>query len=100
LDIVNISEKHDGTYVCLAENILGRVTALLDVSVGAFPSINTSIANLKLVGSDKQTVLIGSHIRAEIGASISLLCSVNGSPTPAITWLKRANRNGNKYIRI
>ncbi|KAL9952545.1 hypothetical protein ACROYT_G039814 [Oculina patagonica] len=72
LMITDVTSQDEGTYTCVARNILGEVTssATLSVRIGA------------VITHKPSSVVV------EEGQNVSLLCQVTGQPTPTVTWRK------------
>ncbi|KAL9952577.1 hypothetical protein ACROYT_G039847 [Oculina patagonica] len=72
LMITDVTSKDEGTYTCVARNILGVMTssAILSVQVGA------------MITHKPSSVVV------EEGQNVSLLCQATGQPTPMVTWRK------------
>ncbi|XP_078511445.1 myelin-associated glycoprotein isoform X1 [Lissotriton helveticus] len=75
LEFENVTHNYDGLYVCIAENIYGKVNRSLGLAVMYAPwkpSVNTSILALE-------------------GEPVTILCSTQGKPEPIITIMKEKN---------
>ncbi|XP_068730716.1 uncharacterized protein [Montipora capricornis] len=74
LAITNATEKDEGIYTCIAENIFGikASSATLTVQVGAMITEKPS------------------NVIVEEGQTVSLLCKAAGQPTPTVSWEKAA----------
>ncbi|CAI9559746.1 unnamed protein product, partial [Staurois parvus] len=76
LIIERVSKVDDGTYTCIAENIVASINATVNVFVKEPP------------------VLVGFHLTnqtAALGGSIILNCIVQGNPIPIIQWSRKEN---------
>ncbi|XP_075456176.1 neuronal cell adhesion molecule isoform X17 [Ascaphus truei] len=71
LKITDVSEADSGKYKCTAKNLLGSTHHIITVVVKAAPYWITAPRNLVM----------------SPGEDGSLICRVNGIPTPRITWL-------------
>ncbi|XP_033880944.3 neuronal cell adhesion molecule-like isoform X18 [Acipenser ruthenus] len=71
LKIIDVTEADAGLYRCIAQNSLGSVHHIINVTVMASPYWITEPKNLVL--APKETGI--------------LICRANGSPDPSITWL-------------
>ncbi|KAM4020614.1 hemicentin-2 [Anomaloglossus baeobatrachus] len=70
-----------GHYTCTATNLVGTASRLSRLTVHTKPRIN-------LEGSGDPGSPI--HVVAALGAEVTLLCDVQGSPVPAVSWRKDA----------
>ncbi|KAL9952565.1 hypothetical protein ACROYT_G039834 [Oculina patagonica] len=72
LMITDVTSHDEGTYNCVAFNILGEMTssATLSVQVGA------------VITRKPSSVIV------EEGQNVSLVCQATGQPTPTVTWQK------------
>lgn len=80
LDILNVTERNAGEYLCRLENDFGYDEMLIRVEVLSPPQIeNLSIDNPIRV-KDKEVIVAGSlsHMK----------CAVKGEPLPVIQWRK------------
>lgn len=68
-----VSREDSGTYVCWAENRVGRVQATSFVHVQEAPSLQGEAF---------------SYLVEPVGVSVQLDCVVHGMPAPAIRWAK------------
>ncbi|KAM4737048.1 cell adhesion molecule L1-like a isoform 2-T3 [Anableps anableps] len=75
LTIPAVDEKDQGKYMCTAENSAGKAVHYFDVIVEEPPAWRTEPPQSQL---------------SVIGSEVLIKCSVDGKPTPVITW----RRNG------
>ncbi|XP_022777456.1 roundabout homolog 3-like, partial [Stylophora pistillata] len=82
--INDATSKDDGTYTCVARNILGVMTSLvrLTVQVGA------------LIIQKPSSVIV------EEGHKVSVVCQATGQPTPTITWRKAFGHMSKERSRV
>uniref|UniRef100_A0A3B5L572 Uncharacterized protein n=1 Tax=Xiphophorus couchianus TaxID=32473 RepID=A0A3B5L572_9TELE len=73
LTISAVDEKDQGKYMCMAENSAGKADHYFDVIVEEPPSWRTKPPQNQL---------------SVIGSDVFIKCSVDGKPTPVITWRK------------
>ncbi|KAM6170210.1 hemicentin-2 [Rhynchocyon petersi] len=73
LQRVAVTREDSGTYICWAENRVGRVQAVSFVHVKEAPILQGKAF---------------SHLVEPVGGSIQLDCVVHGDPVPNIRWLK------------
>ncbi|KAK3087485.1 hypothetical protein FSP39_006555 [Pinctada imbricata] len=75
--IMDIKERHEGEYTCIANNVAGNSTYIVNINVQVPPrhDITDDI--------DRQT-----NFTVVEGEGVILPCSVSGDPRPTITWYK------------
>uniref|UniRef100_F1S0Y1 Hemicentin-2 n=1 Tax=Sus scrofa TaxID=9823 RepID=F1S0Y1_PIG len=73
LQRVAVTREHGGTYICWAENRVGRVQAVSFVHVKEAPVLQGEAF---------------SYLVAPVGGSVRLDCAVHGDPAPDIHWIK------------
>uniref|UniRef100_A0A4X1TD56 Hemicentin-2 n=1 Tax=Sus scrofa TaxID=9823 RepID=A0A4X1TD56_PIG len=73
LQRVAVTREHGGTYICWAENRVGRVQAVSFVHVKEAPVLQGEAF---------------SYLVAPVGGSVRLDCVVHGDPAPDIHWIK------------
>ncbi|XP_017161472.1 neural cell adhesion molecule L1-like protein isoform X2 [Poecilia reticulata] len=73
LTISSVDEKDQGKYMCMAENSAGKADHYFDVIVEEPPTWRAKPPQNQL---------------SVIGSDVFIKCSVDGKPTPVITWRK------------
>ncbi|KAK6636854.1 hypothetical protein RUM43_010518 [Polyplax serrata] len=73
LTIRNATLESKGTYLCLAENVVGNSSRSFDITVSESP---------KIIPSNEE------EVKGTIGGEIVVKCPVGGVPPPTITWMK------------
>ncbi|XP_060806233.1 hemicentin-1-like [Amyelois transitella] len=73
--IINASLRHEGVYVCIAENIAGMMTKSLWLNVNE--PLRISPDNFE-----------GPYIATNMDTSLVISCNVTGKPKPFIVWSK------------
>ncbi|KAK2497109.1 hypothetical protein MC885_006689 [Smutsia gigantea] len=73
LQRVAVTREDSGTYVCWAENRVGRVQTVSFIHVKEAPVLEGEAF---------------SYLVEPVGGSVRLDCVVHGNPTPAIHWIK------------
>ncbi|KFB46823.1 AGAP002268-PA-like protein [Anopheles sinensis] len=66
----SFGEAVQGRYECVASNPLGNTSSSLELILGAVPTALTPNRNVK----------------AKVGETLQLNCSIDGTPTPKVTW--------------
>ncbi|XP_073415578.1 hemicentin-2 isoform X1 [Dendrobates tinctorius] len=79
LSITLPSAADSGDYTCMATNQVGATSRVSQLIVHTKPRVN-------LNGSHDPSTPI--HVVAALGAEITLLCDVQGSPLPTVSWRK------------
>lgn len=86
LELYDINRKHDGVYVCVAENGVGEP---------AVEKITLQVLYAPEITVEK------SEVHGGVGQRVELSCEVHGEPEVAVTWYKDTmllNNNDNRYI--
>lgn len=76
-----LSEDHGGTYKCMARNVAGVDSASVELVVNAAP----------------RWVIEPSDVKAAEGSTVTVHCSVKGTPVPQVAW---AHDNGGRVTQL
>ncbi|XP_058809308.1 basement membrane-specific heparan sulfate proteoglycan core protein-like isoform X2 [Phymastichus coffea] len=74
LRINNVTSYDEGTYVCVAQNIIGTTSATVTLEVNSYPVISISPQH--------------GILKLKKGARLHLICTGNGQPMPVVSWNK------------
>ncbi|XP_035222665.1 hemicentin-1-like isoform X3 [Stegodyphus dumicola] len=74
LEILEADISHNGTYLCEASNVAGKVTKSFDLIVNMPPKIERS----------DETTFVTSSVKE----SVDIECVVHGIPPPTVLWFK------------
>ncbi|XP_031562083.1 fibroblast growth factor receptor-like 1 [Actinia tenebrosa] len=113
LRIKNVKLKDSGTYLCMARNPHGAVTAVikLTVKVSDVPATNSTLSDVTTLRKPTTAVRRAPTFRNDekikafkitTGKKIKLRCQARGVPSPDVQWLKnnkKLDRFTGKYRR-
>ncbi|XP_075981849.1 hemicentin-1-like isoform X2 [Anticarsia gemmatalis] len=74
LIVKNINEQSKGTYICLAQNKIGKDSDSYDVVVREFPPAPYTVKSEQIV---------------EIGTSANIMCNISHDTTDSVRWYKK-----------
>ncbi|XP_078604169.1 hemicentin-1-like isoform X2 [Branchiostoma floridae x Branchiostoma japonicum] len=77
LSVSSVQISHQGTFTCIASNIVGQVERTFRLTVQVPP---------KIVMSEETT-----NVVSLLGSPLQLQCNASGDPPPTISWLKEGS---------
>lgn len=88
LEVEFVTYQDGGTYVCMADNVLGATTALMEVTIGVPPNLMKGNSSVNSEKSDVIQVRVGSSITLHVGSTLRISCNASGNPKPELFWNK------------
>ncbi|XP_066211666.1 ADAMTS-like protein 3 [Saccopteryx leptura] len=89
LQIRNPTKREQGLYGCSVANHFGFDMESSSVLFAEAPVILFIERNITRPEPGPQSVVVGSTVKAALGANVTIQCPVRGVPRPTVRWVKR-----------
>nr|XP_047139579.1 hemicentin-1 [Hydra vulgaris] len=92
IEVEHFEPKDMGSYICVATNILGEATGIINLLIGVLPKISITLDSI-VSKNDSVIVHVGSNLDVMPGSSVRIICNAAGEPKPKILWEITPNIN-------
>lgn len=90
LQIKGASSVDVGSYLCLAENVMGATSAFTRITIGIPPKIDRATRRNSTLGKKGRKLVafnIGISRTIPVGAIVRIYCNSTGLPMPSTSWI-------------